>query len=87
MDNDIFKFRDNGEDDGSREYDNEGYCLCNRCRTRMMFWEDMDLNVSYYKCPKCGFIEIDEYYDDGDSDEYDEYYDAFIPDDELDDDE
>lgn len=42
MDNDIFKFRDNGEDDGS--------------------------------------------YDDGDTDEYDEYYDAFIPEDELDDD-
>lgn len=60
----IFKFRDNGEDDGYREYTDDGYCLCNRCKTVMMFREDMDVMVSYYECPKCGFIEIDEYYDE-----------------------
>ena len=27
----IFKFHDSGEDDGTREYDDDGYLVCNRC--------------------------------------------------------
>lgn len=64
--NDILRFYESGEDDGSRIYDNDGRVLCNRCGTRMKYLEDTDVNCSYCECPKCGFIEIEEFYDDDD---------------------
>ncbi len=79
---DIFRFHDSGEDDGYRDYDDDGYCLCNRCHTRMIPREDMDKMCSYYECPSCGFIEIDEYYDE---DEEDDDYGTFWSSDDDDD--
>lgn len=72
----IFKFHDSGEDDGIREYDDEGYLVCNRCGTRMHFWYDEDSGVDYAECPSCGFIEIESYDDESNPDdtEYDDYY-------------
>lgn len=75
----LYEFRDNGEDDGYRIYTDEGYVLCNRCQTRMDFREDMDERISYYICPKCKFIEIDEYYDD---DDYEDDYELYWPEDD-----
>lgn len=68
--NDILRFYNSGEDDGYRKYNDDGACLCNRCNTIMQPMEDMDVNCSYYECPKCGFIEIDEFYDDRDPEDY-----------------
>jgi len=70
MSKDIFKFLNTGEDDGTRIYTNDGHILCNRCNAVMQFMEDMDEMVSYYYCPKCEFIEIDEYYIDQEEEKY-----------------
>lgn len=64
---DIFKFINNGEDDGTRLFDEGMHVVCNRCGTRMRGEYDPDKGVDYYICPDCGFIEIDSY-----DDEYDE---------------
>lgn len=68
MSNSIFKYKD--EDDGTRIYTNDGCVLCNRCNAVMQFMEDMDEMVSYYYCPECEFIEIDEYYIDQEEENY-----------------
>ena len=60
----LFEFRDSGEDDGTREYDDEMHVVCNRCGTRMSPEYDPDKGVDYYLCPSCGFVEIDTYDDD-----------------------
>ena len=69
----IFKYLTSGEDDG-RRICQDGYCLCNRCRTVMQPEEDMDEMVSYYICPKCKFIEIQEYYEDDEDEDYELYW-------------
>lgn len=62
----ILRFYESGEDDGSRNYNDAGEVLCNRCGAVMDPKEDMDVNCAYYECPECGFIEIEEFYDDYD---------------------
>lgn len=81
----LLRFYDSGEDDGSRTYDDDGYVLCERCGTRMNFKEDFDVEngIAYYECPKCKFIEIEEFYDDENDISYEEeYYRNYNPDDD-----
>lgn len=78
---DLHKYEQNGEDTGYRNYTKDGKVLCNRCNTPMDFREDMDERIGYYICPKCDFIEIDEYYDDTEDEDYELYW----PDDEEED--
>ena len=70
----VFKFRENGEDDGTRRYDDNGYIICNRCGTRMNGRYSPKDGVDYFICPKCKFIEIDSYDDEADDEDYELYW-------------
>ena len=70
----IFRFHDSGEDDGTRLYDKDMVLVCDRCRTRMKYLYDEEQNVDYAQCPKCGFIEIEDYNDDPEDTDYETYW-------------